>query len=288
MTRTFRGKLVDEIKAFVIAPIYPFMQKYWFLNMWLFALFSYLPIVNVIIARGWRKDYIHRIAWRNESVLPNPKDLLKFLRDGVKLWLVHGLYLLLPVVLIMAFGLGGLVDLFGDIKYIVLLSWDYFVRRTIETPVYLNSLWVFTKTEFIHTAIAFLLENIYLVIYVPLYRIAMIRYSVTGKLRASHLAVVPNLKFLFRNFVGIILMYAFNVFNFLIILAFDFILELTVVGIPLIPIVTVYMFFWNSGYEYGLLGRSMVEDECLAGDAVTGLTANTIGMPSSTDPAVDV
>lgn len=35
-------------------------------------------------------------------------------------------------------------------------------------------------------------------------------------------------------------------------------------GAGLIPVVTFYMFYWNTGYEYGLLARRMVAEEQLS------------------------
>jgi len=55
----------------------------------------------------------------------------------------------------------------------------------------------------------------------------------------------------------------FNAFNFFLILVIDFFLMVTVIGSPLIPIVTFFVYFWVSGYEYGLLGRYMIREEKL-------------------------
>lgn len=264
MASIFLEKLKDETKAFIVAPIYPFLQKDWLLKMWVFVALSYVPIVNVIIARGWRLEYIRRLGWREKRVLPNPAHAVSFFINGVKLWIARGIFAVVPVtVIIMVTGVGGVIDLWNDTVYLFELNVDFLVRRIIPFKQYASESGTFFWNEWIDSLWALLIENVWLVIYVPLYRIGTIRYALTGKLRRSHMAIKKNLRFLFRNLLEIVLMYAFNLFNFVLVLVVDFILALTVVGVPLIPILTFYMSFWNTGYEYGLIARTMVEQEQL-------------------------
>lgn len=261
MPESILQKIKNEAKAFLIAPIYPFLQRDWILKMWIFGALAYVPIINLILARGWRMDYIHRLGWRYEKVLPSPRDLITFIKNGVSLWVSTGAFLLFPVVIIVFFGLGGWLDLWNDIVGLFELIIDYFLSRRLTTGEFFGALWNLLVNELIAEFLIFLIENIWLIVYVPIYRVGMIRFALTGNLFQSHLAVGRNLRFLFRNFIDIALMYAFNVFNFILILLIDSILTLTVIGVPLIPIVTFYMFFWNTGYEYGLLAQIMVEQE---------------------------
>ena len=263
MPTTMQERLKNEAKAFTIAPVYPFVQRDWVLKMWLFVALSYVPVINLIVARGWRKDYIYRIGWRCNAVLPSPLDTLRFLKDGIKLWVATAIYLMIPLLIISIIGIGGIVDLWNDIVYVATLLFDYVWRRSVETSAFLEQLWSFTKTELLHTIYVVLIENVYLIIYIPMYRVAMIRFSITDRLIASHLSIIKNLRFLFVNLIEILLMYAFNVFNFVLIIVIDFLLAASVVGSPLIPVVTFYMFFWNTGYEYGLLAQTMIEQEGL-------------------------
>lgn len=82
-------KLKNEARAFVVAPIYPFLQLNWYWKMWIFGVLAYVPLVNITIARGWRMDYIHRLGWRYSTVLPAPKDALRFLINGLLLWIAE-------------------------------------------------------------------------------------------------------------------------------------------------------------------------------------------------------
>lgn len=264
MTESFPQKLKNEARAFCIAPVFPFMQKDWPLKMWLFIALSYVPVVNVMMARGWRMDYVRRLGWTNPSVLPNPKDSLKFLRHGLLLTVTRFLFAVPPIIIIFVFGLGGFIDLWNDIVAMFQLCLDFFWRRSLKAGEFFSALYSFGKQELLHTVWAFFIENIWLLIYVPVYRIGMIRFALTGKLLQSHGQVRKNFRFLFRNLVDIILMYTFNIFNFVVIFIVDTLLYVSVIGTPLIPIVTFYMSYWNTGYEYGLLARQMVKQEGLS------------------------
>jgi len=261
MVDTLAPKIVNEAKVFVIAPIYPFLQSDWLWKMWIFGVLSYIPLLNVIIARGWRMEYVHRLGWRYENVLPAPQDSLKFLFNGIRLWLATGVFLAIPIVIIVGFGLGGWLDLWNDLVTLLRLAGDYFLNSRLTTNEFVNALWIFVRNELISQILAFLIENIWLIIYIPIYRIGTIRFALTGKLLRSHLAIRRNLRFLYNNLLDILLMYSFNVFNFMLVLVVDAVLAFTVVGAFLIPIVTFYMTYWNTGYEYGLLARIMVEQE---------------------------
>lgn len=263
MVDTLAPKIVNEAKVFFVAPVYPFLQSDWPWKMWIFGALAYIPFLNVIIARGWRMEYIRRLGWHDENVLPAPQDTLKFLFNGIFLWMATGVFLAVPIVIIVGFGLGGWLDLWNDLLTLLQLTSDYFWIGRLTFREFANALWVFVIFELISEILAFLIENIWLIIYIPIYRIGTIRFALTGKLLKSHLAIRRNLRFLYNNLLDILLMYAFNVFNFILVLVVDTILAFTVVGAFLIPIVTFYMTYWNTGYEYGLLARVMVEQEGL-------------------------
>lgn len=264
---TITQRIGNEARAFIVAPVYPFLQRGWITRMSLFIALSYVPLVNLIVARGWRMEYVRRLGWNCHDVLPSPRHVLRYLGNGLLLWLAHGAFLLVPAVVIVAFGLGGWRNVWNDTVYVATLTWDYLWAGGMGTGEYLSLLWRTVVGRLLASATAFLIENIWLVVYVPVYRIGMIRFSLTGRLIRSHLAVWRNLRFLFRNFADIVLMYAFNVFNFVLVFVVDVMLAATVVGAGLVPVVTCYMFYWNSGYRYGHLARRMVADEKLSREA---------------------
>jgi len=252
--------IVHGLKAYLYSFIYPFTQKDWIQKMWLFAVISYIPVVNLIIARGWRLEFVHRLGLDFERPLPSPRDTVKFFTNGLLLWLITGLFLFIPIFIISKLGLGGFREFWKDIYHVLTLFWDC-IWGNISISEFFRSLVAFIKNELLESAGVFLIENIYLIIYLPLYRIGMIRFALTKNLAASHLAFGKNLRFIYRNFLEVVLLYCFFVVEFLVILLVDSLLALTVIGIPLIPIVTVYMYYWSTGYEYGHIARLMVEQE---------------------------
>lgn len=68
------------------------------------------------------------------------------------------------------------------------------------------------------------------------------------------------------NVVDFLFVYSFGLLLIFIIPIADILLTISVVGIPLIPIVTVYMYYWSTGYEYGHLAQLMVKQENMSFD----------------------
>ncbi len=254
-------KLKHAAHHFLTGLIYPFLQKGWALRMWIFALLSYIPLVNLIIARGWRLEMVHRVGWEYKQPLPEAKDIFRFFVNGILLWSITGLYILFPFVLVRMLGLEGLSDLWEDLKYVFTLFADLVTDPNMTFSKFFSLLGSFIVNELLEALYAFLIHNIWLVVYIPLYRVAMVRFALTKNLLLSHFSLLANLRFVFRNFIDIILLYVFMIVGGFVTLAIDGLLAMSVIGIPLIPIVTTYMYFWYTGYEYGMLGRKMAEQE---------------------------
>jgi hypothetical protein len=231
--------------------------------MWIFGLLSYVPVVNLIIARGWRLEMVHRVGWEYKQPLPEAKDIFRFLLNGLMLWMVTGLYILFPFVLVRLLGLEGWSALYEDAKYVFFLFVDLLTKESMTFSRFFNLLGSFIINELLEALYVFLIQNIWLVIYIPLYRVAMVRYALTKNLFLSHLSLLANVRFFYNNFIDIILLYVFMFVGGFVTLAIDGLLAMSVIGIPLIPIVTTYMYFWYTGYEYGMLGRKMAEQENL-------------------------
>lgn len=250
------------LKAYLYSFIYPFTQKDWIQKMWLFAVISYIPFVNLIIARGWRLEFVHRLGWNYERPLPSPRDTIRFVSNGILLWIVTGLFLLVPVIIISVLGLGGLREFWNDLIHLFSLAWDFLWGRK-SSGEFGSSMVSFARNELLESFWKFLIENIYLLIYVPLYRIGMIRFALTRNLVASLFAFRKNLKFIYRNFIEVILLYCFFLVELAVAFIVTWVLALTIIGVPLIPIIIVYMYYWSTGYEYGHIARLMVEQEAM-------------------------
>ncbi len=255
-----KNKLETGFKSYIYSFIYPFTQKDWLQKMWLFIAVSFVPVVSFLIVRGWRLEFIHRLGKGLDNPLPSPYKVFKYLWKGVVLWGVTALYLLVPFVIVRALGLTGLLDLIEDIFQIFGLFMDFMVGgRTFKE--FCLTLVAFMKGEFLDAFFVALIENIYLIIYIPYYRTAMIRYALQENLLKSHFSVFKNLKFIFKNITDYLIVYGFGFLLIFLIPVVDILLTLTIIGIPLIPIVTVYMYYWSTGYEYGHLAQLMVEQE---------------------------
>jgi hypothetical protein len=90
-------------------------------------------------------EYVHRLGRRYENVLPAPQDSLKFLINGVLLWMATGVLLAIPIVIIVVFGLGGWLDLWNDLVTLVRLTGDYFVNGRLTTGELAGALWAFVS-----------------------------------------------------------------------------------------------------------------------------------------------
>jgi hypothetical protein len=260
MGNLFR-KLKLSFKIYLKSFIFPFIQKDWIRKMWLFFTISYVPILDYIVIRGWRLQYVHNLGWKKENPLPEPKLLFKFTKNGILLWIMTGVYLTIPFILLRVLGWDGFVDLLKDIWTFLGLIWNIIIDGFNSS--HYEELWKFIKTEFLHEILTLLVNTIFLIIYVPFYRIGMIRYALTNEILKSHLSIFKNIKFLVKNFFYIIMLYFLLLLKVIVILVVDIVLTATVIGIILIPIATVYMFYWNTGFEYGHLAQLMVEQEQL-------------------------
>ncbi|WP_224996118.1 DUF4013 domain-containing protein [Cesiribacter sp. SM1] len=266
------AKVEHGLKLYFYSFIFPFTQKDCIQKMWIFVIMAYLPVINLLLLRGWRFEFVHRLGWHVENPLPRARDFFKFLSNGLLLWMLTFAYLMVPLALIALFGLGGWGELYRDLVYLVELTFDFIFNTQLTLELYVRSLWAFIKNEFIEQLLAFALENIYLVLYVPIYRVAMIRFAVTKRLFHSHLSIFKNLKFIFRNFLDLMLVYLFVLLNGVVAFVATLLLSMTVVLAPVIPVFVFFMYYWSSGYEYGHLARLMVEQDELAPQAHPALS----------------
>ena len=106
------AKVEHGLKSYFYSYVFPFTQKDCIQKMWIFILISYIPIVNLLVLRGWRFELVHRLGWKKERPLPKAMDFFKFLANGLVLWMVTLAYLAVPIVIIVLFGLGGWGELY--------------------------------------------------------------------------------------------------------------------------------------------------------------------------------
>jgi hypothetical protein len=254
----FTNKVREKTKEFIKAPIFPFLQEDWNSKMPIFFVLGFIPIFNIILHRGWRIEYIHRLGWGYENILPSPLKTCKLFDKGITLWVINAIFILTPSLIMNIISLSQLTNFWLD-----LIKLFYLLFRSAPIEEYFQALWEFLADEFIYTILDFFIENFWLLIYVPIYRIGTIRFALTGKLIHSYFSIRKNFKFLYKNFIDMIFLYVFNIFNFILVLLVDLVLAITIVGVPLIPAITSYLYYWSSGYRHGMLAKLMVEQEGL-------------------------
>ncbi|KAA3631281.1 MAG: DUF4013 domain-containing protein [Bacteroidetes bacterium] len=256
-------RLFEEARAFLYSLVFPFHEKGFWNKTPVFILAAFVPFLNIIILRGWRVELTHRMGWNYEQILPSSSlsKMLSYVFKGIKLWIVTGLYLIVPAILIYKLGLrgtGNMIRYFQELFYFLV---DYFNGTNSQGIIGFGLSWLFRII--FRGILVFLIENIWLVLYIPMYRIAMIRYALTGKLIYSHLAVVKNFKFLMRNIWTFLLLYGLFFLDSVIKFLVSLVLTMTVILVPLIPVITIFVSYWSSGYDFGLLAQRMVKQEGL-------------------------
>lgn len=249
-----RGLLADlhDDHSFFGPVFFPFRYKGWLKKMWWIPILNYIPGINLILLRGWRLDYTRRIARDEENPLPG-FDLAQFFLSGSLLWCMTGLYSLVPIAMIAFFGVGGFGDLISDLGYF----WDLLFTDKEVMP-----LGKFVVNEFRETLAALAIDSAWIVASFPLYRAAMVRYAVTGKLR-SFLNVWGNGRFILKNPLKFAQVYMFSTVIIFLLSVGSSLLIATVVGAFLVPILVPGLYYWSTASEFGLLARHLVETECL-------------------------
>ena len=102
----------------------------------------------------------------------------------------------------------------------------------------------------------FVIEMVWLVISLPLYRIAMIRYALTGKKRVF--LNLPYNGFLVLRFIKpVVMMWIFGIILTAMFTLMTLIMTSTVVLIPFIPLIILLVYYYSTGYEYGHLAHDI-------------------------------
>lgn len=234
---------------------FPFRHQGWLKKMWWIPILNYIPGINLVLLRGWRLDYTRRIARDEENPLPG-FDLAQFFLSGCLLWCMTGLYSLVPIIMIAYFGVGGFGDMLSDLGYF----WNYFFTDKEVMP-----LGKFLVSEFKETVIALAIDSAWIVASFPLYRAAMVRYAVTGKVR-SFFNVWGNGRFILKNPYKFAQVYVFSTVIVFLLSVGSAMLLATVVGAFFVPILVPGLYYWSTASEFGLLARHLVESERLLMD----------------------
>lgn len=200
-----------------------------------------IPVVNVIILRGWRVAVVRRMAWKRDASLPAFRPLQFFL-DGLFLWTLTSIYTVIPLILISLFGFGGIVALVKDMYTLALIVMG-------QTKITFTD---FVLSQLIDTIAGLGIEIVWIAVSLPLHRVAMMRFAITGRHR-SFLQIYSNGRFLLQHFGEFVSIWVFSVVTGIIFSVVSASLTITIMGALLIPLVILPTYYWSSGYEYGEL-----------------------------------
>lgn len=239
---------------------YPFEEKDWREKMWVIPALGlvFTPFIEWIVLRGWRVELVKRIGLKEDYILPKVSAnlVLKYFFHGIKLWLITGLYIVVPFIVFSILGINPLKQLWIEITQLLRELYNYLVGNGSGRSVgeiFWTSFWAIFRE--------LLIENLWLLFYYPYYRTAMIRYAIIGKFRKSHLAIGANIQFIFKNLKDYIMLVVNQIIDKMILFFVMVILNIVLspfLGLPIATLFLSYADYWTSGYEYGMIAQKMV------------------------------
>ncbi|MFT7559751.1 MAG: hypothetical protein ACI93R_001666 [Flavobacteriales bacterium] len=238
----------DQGHGFFYPFVFPFYQKQWFGKTWWLAVLALIPIVDLILLKGWRFVLVQRMAVSEEQILPNA-DIGAFFKYGCVLWFMSIVYLIIPTIIIFSFGAGELGNLFSALKCL----WVSVFGSSADASLYRC-----LKTEAEELVTRVIIEFIWLIVAAPLYRVAMIRYAISGNKRVF-LNLPVNAFIVLRHLKYFIMMWVFGLVMTAALVLVTMVMVATAVLIPLIPLVVLLVYYYTTGYEYGHLAHDLVE-----------------------------
>jgi len=246
----------DKVKiSYMDAILFPFSEKKCIRRMWWVFLMSLVPALELIVFRGWRLNIVRRIGRKEEHILPELKNFGRFLADGIVLWTMYFLYYIPAIVFLAVFGSSS-IDVLLNVLYWIVNK--FFLHNEVQ------AFGVMFGQVITALLMSLAVPIVYVIFVGPIYRAAMIRFSVSGKI-SSFFSIISNIKLVSKNLPDFMLVFFIEKVNF-IFLAFlaafvSSILTATGVGIVLLPIVIPVFFlsmnYWTTGYLFGQLGVNL-------------------------------
>ena len=230
-------KIMDDFKEGLV---YPFKDKDWVKKLWPLPVIAAIPLLgifSVILLKGWRFEMVKNIASGTKE-LP-AFDFVKMLKRGALLWLVMIGHIFIPGVLCAILGLGGPFGLFLDIYEIITSGFA-----------------AWAKSEPTDWALTIMIYIVWGIISFPVFQSGMIRYAITGNWKVL-LNAPANFLLFIRHIHYFIKFYLFWFLLLLLIFIADSMLLTTGIGLLIIPVFTVCVYYVSSAYELGELARKL-------------------------------
>lgn len=163
---TSDGPAVSHYDNGYLYPLYfPFTKNGWFKNLWCVSLLMFVPIVNVLLLRGWRLDLSSRVAAGETKLFPSASGIPKYLLKSIVLWFSTLTFTLFPMLLLSSLGIGGIIDTLGDIWTLLMIIFRQSEEKVIS----------FLFDQGIEEVLCFLIASTWEIVSSPLYRARMIR-----------------------------------------------------------------------------------------------------------------
>ncbi|MEM1108271.1 MAG: DUF4013 domain-containing protein [Planctomycetota bacterium] len=204
-----------------------FADPSWINRYWIVPVLILLPVVNLILLRGWRFELMRSLVWQRSPSLPDPARFFHFLGKGLLLWLMTFVYHLPHL----AFGLLHFVQLTHAAGKGGEALVKEFVLVTLITIVFTAATW-------------------------PLYLVAVLRYAATGSLSAF-LLVPQNLWLVLRHYPRLVLL-GLSVLLVTVVHFFLLgVLTATVIGLFVALLATIPIYYAATGHLYAQMAARM-------------------------------
>jgi hypothetical protein len=240
-----------SVQSYPEGVIFPFQQSNWPAKLWWISLVNFVPILNVILMRGWRLNIVRRMGRRETNWLPDVHGIGNYLVDGLVLWFMSGVYFIPQIVLLSILG-GDIID-----NVLTILLWVYDNLFTDKETISFATL---AGDVGFGLLVRMILPGIYFFLSWPFYRAAMIRYSVSGN-PLVFFDFVTNARIVFGNLSSILLVFFLYLTTATILSSLSGLLIATFIGSLVVPMVLLPMGYWVTGYLYGRLAMEVLNHE---------------------------
>lgn len=231
-------------------PLYfPFQQKDFFSRIWWLILLAYIPLINILIFTGWRFELIKNTVNDREALLPD-FNLYAFLQNGLLIWFAGTCYVSLSFLIIFLMD-GGFI---GSILEIV-----HWVEQLMRSDPDRMTFAELVQSQISQHFIRIIVGIIWLNISIPIVRTGFMRYAATN--RIGTLVNFPkNAALTLVHIKDHLRFFIFKLVMMVLIWLVSGIMFSTVALAIFIPAVSLSVFYWATGFEYGQLGKKIKEN----------------------------
>lgn len=227
---------------------FPFRRPDWLSRLGWLAFVNFVPVLNLILLRGWRLDLTRRVGYGDPQPLPDLKDVGNFLGNGVILWTMTFLYNL-PLFIIVLFLER---DLPGNLWRLAV----YFFNLLTDGEGASAAVFVELVARIAGQAI---IPGLYALFAWPLYRAAMLRFAMTGS-PGAFLKPVANLRLVVRHLNLFFLLFFFDLLSQTLLTVVGGALTAIGIGFLLVPAVLLPMYYWTTGHLYGQVAAALAPE----------------------------